>query len=177
MKNGIKCSISQIEDAKVTLRLIPIWISCLIYAVVFAQYSTFFVKQGVTMDRSIGIGLKIPAVSLQILLSISVFLFIPLYDCAFIPFVRVLTGKPNGITMLQRIGGGMLVSTLSMVVAAVIEKKRLLVALDYGLIDEPEVTVPMSVWWLAPQYILTGLADVLTNVGLQEFFYDQVPDI
>ncbi|KAI3845935.1 hypothetical protein MKW92_028202 [Papaver armeniacum] len=175
-KNGTKCSISQIEDAKVILRLIPIWISCLIYAIVFAQYSTFFVKQGNTMDRSIGTGFKIPAASLQILLSISVFLFIPLYDCTFIPFVRVFTGKPNGITMLQRIGGGMLVSALSMVVAAVIEKRRLLVALDYGLIDEPEVTVPMSVWWLAPQYIMIGLADVLTNVGLQEFFYDQVPD-
>ncbi|KAJ6696864.1 hypothetical protein OIU85_003241 [Salix viminalis] len=33
----------------------------------------------------------------------------------------------------------------------------------------------MSIWWLAPQYILCGVADVLTIVGLQEFCYDQVP--
>ncbi|KAI3981518.1 hypothetical protein MKX01_008935 [Papaver californicum] len=175
-KNVRQCSISQIEDAKMTLRLVPIWISCLIYAVVFAQSTTFFVKQGNTMDRSIGTSFQIPAAALQILINVSIFLFIPLYDFALVPLARTFTGKPNGITMLQRIGFGMFLSTLSMVIAAVIEKRRLLVALDFGLIDRPEITIPMSVWWLSPQYLLIGLADVFATVGLQEFFYDQVPD-
>jgi peptide/histidine transporter 3/4 len=53
--------------------------------------------------------------------------------------------------------------------------KRLETAKEHGLVDLPNVTVPMSIWWLVPQYILCGIADVLTIVGLQEFCYDQVP--
>ncbi|OVA18476.1 Proton-dependent oligopeptide transporter family [Macleaya cordata] len=175
-KHGRSCSISQVEDAKAVLRLVPIWFTCLIYAVVFAQSSTFFTKQGNTMDRSIGPNFQIPAASLQIFISLSIVLFIIIYDRLFVPFARAFTGKPNGITMLQRIGAGMFLSTISMVVAAVIEKRRLQIALDSGLIDTPKRTVPMSVWWLVPQYVLFGLADAFTMVGLQEFFYDQVPD-
>ncbi|OVA05230.1 Proton-dependent oligopeptide transporter family [Macleaya cordata] len=170
------CSISQVEEAKVVLRLVPIWVTCLLYAVVFAQSSTFFTKQGSTIDRSIGGGFQLPAASLQTLISFSIVLFLPIYDRVFVPIARIFTGKPSGITMLQRIGCGMFLSVISMVVAAIVEKKRLQIALDLGLIDMPKETIPMSMWWLAPQYILFGLADIFTMVGLQEFFYDQMPD-
>ncbi|KAI3962355.1 hypothetical protein MKX01_005357 [Papaver californicum] len=174
IKPGISCSISQVEDAKALLRLVPIWFTCLIYAVVYAQSSTFFTKQGNTMERSIG-ALSIPAASLQIFISLSIVFFIIIYDRLFVPLARAFSGKPNGITMLQRIGTGMFLSTLSMVVAAIVEKKRLQTALDFELINMPKETIPMSIWWLVPQYILFGLADTFTMVGLQEFFYDQVP--
>lgn len=34
----------------------------------------------------------------------------------------------------------------------------------------------MSLWWLVPQYILYGITETFIMVGLQEFFYDQVPN-
>lgn len=174
-ENGKICSISEVEEAKAILRLIPIWTTCLVYAIVFSQSSTLFTKQGATMDRSLGSNFEVPAASLQSFISLSVVIFIPIYDRILVPVARAITGKPSGITMLQRIGTGIFLSILSMVVAAIIEKKRLQTALEHSLVDMPKATVPMSICWLIPQYILFGISDVFTMVGLQEFFYDQVP--
>ncbi|CAI8595712.1 unnamed protein product [Vicia faba] len=175
-EKGKACSVSEVEEAKAILRLVPIWATSLIFAIVFSQSSTFFTKQGVTLDRKILPSFYVPPASLQSFISLSIVLFIPVYDRIIVPIARTFTGKPSGITMLQRIGTGMLFSVISMVIAAFVEMKRLKVARDHGLIDMPNVTIPMSIWWLIPQYVLFGVSDVFTMVGLQEFFYDQVPD-
>ncbi|KAK3166101.1 hypothetical protein QOZ80_1AG0041450 [Eleusine coracana subsp. coracana] len=70
------------DDAAAVLRLLPIGATCLVYAVVFAQWMTLFTKQASTLDRWI----------------------------------------------------------------ALVEMRRLRVARDYGLLDKPEVTIPMSFW-------------------------------
>ena len=174
-EEGKVCSFSNIEEAKTILRLVPIWVTSLGYAVVYAQISTFFTKQGATMDRTIFPGFEIPAASLQSFVNLSIILVIPIYDRIFVPIARAFTRNPSGITMLQRIGIGMLFSAICIVVAALSEMKRLKIAKEYELVDMPNVTIPMSAWWLLPQYVLSGIADVFTVVGLQEFFYDQVP--
>ncbi|XP_074263504.1 protein NRT1/ PTR FAMILY 5.10-like [Silene latifolia] len=174
-ETGTLSSKSEVEEAKALLRLFPIWATSLVYGIIFAQMSTFFTKQGVTLDRTIGSNFTIPAAALQSSIGIFIIIFIPIYDCLLIPFARSFTGKPSGISVLQRIGTGLFISIVCMVVAAIIEKRRLDIALHYGLIDSPKATVPMSIWWLLPQYALFGIADAFTLVGLQEFFYDQVP--
>ncbi|XP_009613182.1 protein NRT1/ PTR FAMILY 5.10-like [Nicotiana tomentosiformis] len=174
-ENGKICSISEVEEAKAILRLIPIWTTCLVYAIVFSQSSTLFTKQGATLDRYLGSNFEVPAASLQSFISLSVVVFIPIYDRILVPVARVITRKPSGITVLQRIGTGIFLSILSTVIAAIVEKKRLQTAIEYGLVDMPKATIPMSICWLIPQYLLFGISDVFTMVGLQEFFYDQVP--
>ncbi|GJX29530.1 proton-dependent oligopeptide transporter family protein [Tanacetum coccineum] len=138
-KDGAICSIDEVEETKVVLRLVPIWTSLLGFAIVFAQTSTLYTKQAATLDRAI-------------------------------------TNKPSGITMLQRIGTGIVFSILLMVVAAVVETKRLKTANEYGLVDDPSATIPMKVWWLLPQCLLAGAGDVFTIVGMQEFFYEEMPN-
>ncbi|KAL0314109.1 UNVERIFIED_CONTAM: protein NRT1/ PTR FAMILY 5.10 [Sesamum angustifolium] len=88
---------------------------------------------------------------------------------------RDITNKPSGISKLQRIGTGLILSSTSIVIAAFVERKRLALAREYGLVDMPNATIPMGVWWLAPQYVLSAASDVFAMVGLQEFFYDEVP--
>ncbi|XP_050375882.1 protein NRT1/ PTR FAMILY 5.10-like [Argentina anserina] len=171
-----QCTVFEVEEAKVVLGLFPIWSTCLVFAIVLAQMPTFFTKQGGTLDRKIAGGFDIPAASLQSFTSLIIIFLIPLYDRIFVPIASAFTGKPSGITMLQRIGTGILLSAISMIVAALVETKRLETAREYALVDMPHVTIPMAVWWLIPQYVLIGVSDVFTMVGLQEFFYDQVPN-
>ncbi|KAM7256538.1 hypothetical protein ACFE04_012279 [Oxalis oulophora] len=173
---GKVCRTSEVEEAKQVLRLVPIWATSLLNAVVASQIYTFFTKQGVTLDRKISPSFEVPPAMLQCITFVAVVIFTPIYDRIIVPLAKVITKKPAGITMLQRIGIGMILSTLSIFIAALVEKKRLKTARDHGLIDFPNVTLPMSIWWMIPQYFLFGVADVFTLVGLQEFFYSQVPN-
>ncbi|XP_071742581.1 protein NRT1/ PTR FAMILY 5.10-like isoform X2 [Rutidosis leptorrhynchoides] len=168
-------SVNEVEEAKAGLRLAPIWASCLAYATVFSQTSTLFTKQGATMDRLIGSSFEIPAATLQSFIGLSIITLIPIYDTILVPLARTITKKPSGITMLQRIGTGIFISIILMVVSALVETKRLKTAREYGLLDDPVATVPIKIWWLLPQYVLAGASEVFTVVGMQEFFYDQVP--
>ncbi|TQD81268.1 hypothetical protein C1H46_033200 [Malus baccata] len=170
------CSLNQVEEVKLVLRLIPIWLSCLMFGVIQAQLHTFFTKQSSTTIRSIGPHFQVPAASLQGLVGIAILIAVPIYDRVFVPVVRKHTGHPSGITVLQRIGIGLVLSILLMVVSALVEAKRLNIAKDYNLIDKPKAIIPMRVWWLLPQYLILGLADAFTTVGLQELFYDQMPE-
>ena len=92
-----------------------------------------------------------------------------MYDKIFVPLTKSISGNEHGITLLQRIGFGMFISIISMIFAAMIEMKRLQVVREYGMIDLPQLTIPLSILWMLPQYILFGISDVFTYLGLQDF--------
>lgn len=170
------CSLHQVEEVKLVLRLFPIWLSCLMFAIVISQMNTFFVKQGSTLQRSITPHFITPPASLQALVGLTILLNMPIYDRVFVPIARKFTGHPSGITVLQRIGTGLFLSIFIMIVSALVEAKRINVVKEYNLLDHPKSIVPMKVWWLLPQYIITGLVEIFTYVGLQELFYAQMPE-
>ncbi|PON98790.1 Proton-dependent oligopeptide transporter family [Trema orientale] len=170
------CSVNQVEEVKLVLRLIPIWLSCLMFNVVQAQLHTFFTKQGSTMNRSVGSHYQLPPASLQGIVGFTILAAVPLYDRVFVPVARKFTGHPSGITMLQRIGVGLFLSVLNMVVSALVESKRVEIASKHGLLDSPKSVVPIKVWWLFPQYMVCGVSDAFAVVGLQELFYAEMPE-
>jgi hypothetical protein len=65
---------------------------------------------------------------------------------------------------------------VSNIVSAVVEAERKRTAARHGLLDSPGATVPMSVFWMAPQYAIHGMADAFMDVGRMEFLYDQAPE-
>lgn len=119
------CTVTQVEEAKLILRLTPIWFLCLMFAVVQAQASTFFTKQGASMSQS---HFRLPPASLLGLVGLTILISVPLYDGVFVPLARKVTKHPSGISMLQRIGFGLFLSVLNMVVSAIVEGQRVMSA-------------------------------------------------
>lgn len=101
----------------------------------------------------------------------SIILLMPLYDTILIPITRIITRDEKGINVMQRMGIGMVLSIIAMVIAALVETKRLEMSKKLPHSE----TVPLSIFWLLPQYILLGISDIFTVVGMQEFFYSEVP--
>lgn len=147
----------------------------LMFAVIFQQPATFFTKQGMTMKRTIGENFKIPPATLQSAITLSIILLMPLYDRIFIPIAQLITRQEKGINVLQRMGIGMVLSIIAMVIAALVEMKRLEIGKQMKIEGSQSEIVPLSIFWLLPQYILLGISDIFTVVGMQEFFYGEVP--
>lgn len=168
------CSVTQVEETKQMLRMIPILIATFLPSAMVAQTSTLFIKQGTTLNRDIK-SFQIPPASLGAFITISMLISVVLYDRYFVKFMRKWTGNPRGITILQRMGMGLFMHILVMVTACLTEMRRLRVAKDHGLVENGG-KVPLSIFILLPQYLLMGVADAFLAVAGIEFFYDQAPE-
>ncbi|KAI3890714.1 hypothetical protein MKW92_049015 [Papaver armeniacum] len=170
--NGAVPVVDIVEETKSVVRLLPIWGMLLMFAIIFQQPATFFTKQGMAMKRNIGNSFMIPPATLQSAINVSIILLMPLYDKIVTPVYRIISGSDKGISVMQRMGFGMLLSVIAMSIAAIVETKRLEISRR-----EPTMnSVPLCIFWLLPQYILLGISDVFTVVGMQEFFYSEVPN-
>lgn len=166
--------ITQVEETKQMLRMIPILISTFVPSTMLAQVGTLFVKQGTTLNRNIG-SFKIPPASLAGFITLSMLISVVIYDRVLVNILRKWTKNPRGITLLQRMGIGMIFHLIIMVVASLIERYRLHVARVNGLIENGN-QVPLSIFILLPQFILMGTADAFLETAKLEFFYDQAPE-
>ncbi|KAI9101504.1 hypothetical protein K1719_023986 [Acacia pycnantha] len=160
---GKLCTVSQVKQVKIIISVIPIFACTIIFNTILAQLQTFSVQQGSIMDTHITKGFKIPPASLQSIPYIMLIVFVPLYETVFVPIARRFTGKDSGISPLQRIGIGLFIATFSMVAAAMVEYKRKNLSSNRTL----------SIFWIAPQFLIFGLSEMFTAVGLVEFFYKQ----
>ncbi|XP_076931780.1 protein NRT1/ PTR FAMILY 8.2-like [Bidens hawaiensis] len=168
------CTVTQVEELKCVIGLLPVWASGIIFAAVYSQMSTMFVLQGNTMDQHIGPNFKIPSASLSLFDTLSVIFWAPVYERILIPVARRFTKHERGFTQLQRMGIGLVISLFSMMAAAGLEVVRLNYVREHNLYNEEE-TIPITIFWQVPQYFLIGCAEVFTFIGQLEFFYDQAP--
>ncbi|XP_050234195.1 protein NRT1/ PTR FAMILY 7.3 [Mercurialis annua] len=169
------CPITQVEEVKCILRLLPIWLCTIIYSVVFTQMASLFVEQGAAMKTTVS-NFKIPAASMSSFDIISVAIFIFLYRRVLDPLVARLrrNSKSKGLTELQRMGIGLVIAIMAMVSAGIVECYRL----KYASKDctHCEGSSSLSIFWQVPQYALIGASEVFMYVGQLEFFNAQTPD-
>ncbi|KAK4790649.1 hypothetical protein SAY86_017953 [Trapa natans] len=162
------CTVTQVEETKQLLKMVPIFIATITPSLIFSQVQTFFIKQGVTLDRHLTTSFVIPTASLKSIVQVFMLISIVLYDRFFVPAMRRRTKNPRGITMLQRMGIGMFLYILIMVSAYLSEiRRRTLISRN--------PTNPPSVFMILPQFALLGIADTFLEVAKLEFFYDQAP--
>jgi len=170
---ALECTVQQVEDVKIVLKVLPIFACTFMLNCCLAQLSTFSVQQAASMDTKFG-SLKVPPASLPIFPVTFIMILAPVYDHLIIPFARKATKSEMGITHLQRIGIGLVLSIIAMAVAALVEIKRKRVATDSGLLDS-EHPLPITFFWIAFQYLFLGSADLFTLAGLLEFFFTEAP--
>ncbi|PVH35500.1 hypothetical protein PAHAL_7G200800 [Panicum hallii] len=156
------CGTTKVEETKIVLRVLPLFISSMIGYVSNPILFTFTVQQGGITNTRLG-KIRVPPAILFIIPIIFQMVMLPIYDQFLVPFLRKRTGYASGITHLQRVGIGFASIILASVIAAVVERKR------------KEAAVQMSLFWLTPQFFLLGVSDVTSFPGLLEFFNSEAP--
>ncbi|OMO68682.1 Proton-dependent oligopeptide transporter family [Corchorus olitorius] len=148
--------------------------------VALGQQHTYAVFQAIQADRRLGNRkFEIPAASYAVIQMLSLTLFIPIYDRVIVPFLRRARGNEGGITILQRVGIGMFLSIITMLVSGIVEQRRRTIALTkptLGVVPTKGAISSMSALWLIPQLALAGLTEAFANVGLTEIYYKQFPE-
>ncbi|KAG8051131.1 hypothetical protein GUJ93_ZPchr0009g2272 [Zizania palustris] len=155
------CTVTQVEEAKIMLRMLPVFVSSVLGYIPIPLLLTFTVQQGGAMDTRLG-GTNVPPASLFVVPVVFQMLILVVYDRVVVPWLRRATGYAGGITHLQRVGVGFASSAAGLALAAAVEARRK----AWSSAAAPL----MSVFWLTPQFFLLGVMDVTSFVGLLEFF-------
>lgn len=163
----IVSTVTEVEEVKMVLKLIPIWATCILFWTVYSQMTTFTVEQATFMNRKIG-SFIVPSGSLSAFLFITILLFTSLNEKVFVPVARKISHTVQGMTSLQRVGIGLIFSVIAMLVSAVIEQQRREISVQKH--------IKISAFWLVPQYFLVGAGEAFVYVGQLEFFIREAPE-
>lgn len=98
---------------------------------------------------------QVPVASIPVIPLVFMSILIPIYEFAFVPVLRNVTGHPNGTTHLQMVGVGLILSAISMTIAGIVEVKR-----KHEFVRHNHL---ISLFWLSIHYAIFGIADMFTT--------------
>ncbi|CAL5025653.1 unnamed protein product [Urochloa decumbens] len=161
------CTVTQVEELKILLRLMPIWATSIVLSAAYAQLNTTFVQQGGAMDMRVTSWLTIPAASMVSFEVLCVLAWVLIYGCAIVPALRAISPTHGEPSQLRRMGAGRLLMACAMAAAAAVEAMRL------GAAARGEL---LSIAWQMPQYFVLAGAEVFCYIAQLEFFYTEAPE-
>ncbi|XP_065860864.1 protein NRT1/ PTR FAMILY 2.8 [Euphorbia lathyris] len=165
------CSLQQVEELKCLVAIAPVWVSGISCFIVMDQQSAFGILQAIQMNRQIGSHFEVPPAWMGLTSMIALSTWILIYEISSIHLAKRSTRKPSRLSFHQRIGIGIFMSILCMIVAAIVEKERRGAALKHGTFVSPK-----SVAWLLPQFVLSGLVEAFAAIAVMEFYTTQMPE-
>ncbi|KAG6640180.1 protein NRT1/ PTR FAMILY 5.5 [Carya illinoinensis] len=169
-QNGWKlCRVTEVEEVKLLIRMIPLWMTFIMSGVVRSIGDTYFAEQANNMDDKIG-KLTVPGLFiLQAFYQVSKLVFTELSSKVANKLSQKSSGRcvgPIGVIL------AMVFSILCCVIAAKVETGRLNVTKSVGLVEKPSEIIPMSIFWLLPQFFLLAAVD-----GTSEYLCDDLDEV
>ncbi|KAG5253267.1 protein NRT1/ PTR FAMILY [Salix suchowensis] len=159
----------QVEQLKLVIGLVPVWITGIGCFITMDQMNTFGLMQAIQSDNKIH-NFKIPPgwMGLSSMICLSAWIFI--YEQIYLPHAKKRSKKNVRLTIRQRINTGIVMAILCMVVAGIVEKNRRERALKQGSLLSPQ-----SILLLLPQFSLSGLNEAFAAVAIMEYYTNHLP--
>ncbi|XP_018624967.1 protein NRT1/ PTR FAMILY 5.5 isoform X3 [Nicotiana tomentosiformis] len=160
------CSVAEVEATKFVIRKFPLCMTYILGGVLTSLSYTYFLEQAKTMNNKVG-NLRIP---------LAVFLWFQFeareqFQKIYHIFMNWRWGseaKPSA----PRVGVAVsiILGVLCTITAAKVESRRLAMVKMYSLAGETDEKIPMTVFWLLPQYLLLGAADGMVGNSLENYY-------
>jgi peptide/histidine transporter 3/4 len=158
--------VTQVEEVKCILRLVPIWLCSILYSTAYSQMSSIFIEQAAAMDDSF-LKFNIPPAGISVFEIVGVTAFVFIYEFCIVRLCsKIMSREPP--TELQRMGVGLVISTAAMLTSGLVEQQRL----KYRTSSSSS----LSILWQIPQYVLIGASEVFMYVTMTEFFNHELPE-
>ncbi|MCO5576814.1 hypothetical protein L7F22_030634 [Adiantum nelumboides] len=168
------CTVTQVEEVKCLVRILPLGMVSTCTAVAGAQLSTLFVEQASAMNTQVTSWLAIPPASLQLFSVVGAVItgLILNFGGSNLLSWCLGCGQRNDLsqraTPLQIQGMSIVMGIIAMASAAVVEARRLALAWNGDLV--------LSVLWLIPQTMFVGACSMLFGTATAQFYYNEVSD-
>ncbi|XP_027342477.1 protein NRT1/ PTR FAMILY 1.2-like [Abrus precatorius] len=167
------CTVDQVEELKALIRVIPLWSTGIMMSLNIG--GSFSLLQAKSLNRHITSHFQVPPGSFTVIMIVTIFLWIALYDRAILPLASKIRGKQVRISAKRRMGLGLVFSFLHLVTAGIVETTRRRRAIKEGYLNNANAVLNMSAMWLAPQLCLGGIAEAFNAIGQNEFYYTEFP--
>ncbi|EPS67429.1 hypothetical protein M569_07347, partial [Genlisea aurea] len=157
------------DDAKTAFRLVPMLFTFVVCGIVSSTSNTYFVQQASNMNRKIGnwsvpqnIFLLMIEGARQSLIALTYHLY--------------LRGSRRRYAPSVGVAYAMILGVLCCIAAAKVETMRLNVIRVHNLMEKPDETIPMSMFWLSFQFVLIGGLTSVLDLSTSELYRDQWPE-
>ncbi|KAL0304032.1 UNVERIFIED_CONTAM: protein NRT1/ PTR FAMILY 5.5 [Sesamum radiatum] len=152
------CTVTEVEETKAAILISPLCLSFIICGLVISVGNSYFLEQANHLNPKLG-KLKVPFLFLLVL-----------YDV-----VKSIFSKIKWSSFRVGTSVTIIVSVLCCITAAKVENRRLQAVTIHDLLDRPNDKIPMSLFWMVPQYVLLAVVDSFLEQNVKLFFQRMIP--
>ncbi|KAK7256801.1 hypothetical protein RIF29_30301 [Crotalaria pallida] len=170
VNNWRLCSVQQVEELKSVLSTLPVWFAGIVCFLAMTQTNSFGILQALQINKTIGPKFSVPPAWVGLVPMISLSIWILVYEKIVVPLKGRRNENRSRLSMELRLLIGVLLSIVCMVVSGLVEAHRRAAALKHGSIESP-----IKIWWLIPQFALSGLIEAFAAVMMMELLTSYWP--